>query len=103
MTNVADKVAHVRAAPAGDGKHTCHWPGCTRRCKPAFFSCPPHWYAWPKSIRDAIWAAYRPGQEESKTPSKAYLEAADAAEAWALQYERTKAAAAADPDQRSLL
>lgn len=92
MTTIADKVHHVLNAPNSDGTHTCHWPGCTRTCKPAFFSCRGHWFTWPKPIRDAIWRAYEPGQEETKTPSGAYLEAATAAHEWAVNYERTKTA-----------
>lgn len=75
------KVAHVLAAP-DPGGHICHWPGCTRSVKPAFWGCREHWYMLPPLIRAKIWATYRPGQEVSKTPSPAYLEAARAAEQW---------------------
>ena len=36
----------------------------------------------PKHLRDRIWATYRPGQEITKTPSPAYLEAAREVQAW---------------------
>lgn len=36
----------------------------------------------PKRLRDAIWAAYRPGQEATKDPSDVYLEAALEAVEW---------------------
>jgi hypothetical protein len=88
------KAAHVRAAPNDDHTHTCHWPGCTRQVKPALFSCKPHWFTWPESIRNAIWREYRPGQEISKTPSEGYLRAAEAAIMYARDYERAKAARA---------
>lgn len=91
MTITSSKVQHVLRASDNDPGHGCHWPGCKVHCKPAYFSCRRHWFMWPKHIRDAIWAAYRPGQEITKTPSPAYLQAAQAAEAWAIAYERTRA------------
>jgi hypothetical protein len=36
-------------------------------------ACRQHWYVLPKSLRDAIWRQYRPGQETDKQPSHAYL------------------------------
>jgi hypothetical protein len=97
MTTKAD---YVRAAP-DTGNHTCHWPGCTERCRPAMFSCRRHWFTWPQHIRSAIWQAYVPGQEITKTPSTAYIKAAAAAEQWALQYERAKTEV--PPEQGKLL
>jgi hypothetical protein len=102
MTTTSDKVQHVLRAPDNDRGHTCHWPGCRTHCKPAFFSCRRHWFTWPKHIRDAIWAAYRPGQEQSKDPSAAYMRAVDEAERWAIAYERSRARPG-DPDQGLLL
>ena len=81
MTGISDKVAYVRRQ-AGDGRHTCHWPGCTRRVPPAMWGCKPHWFRLPKGLRNAIWRAYEPGQEISKAPSAAYVEAARAAQRW---------------------
>jgi hypothetical protein len=46
------------------------------------FACRADWYALPKAIRDAIWAAYKPGQEITKEPSTRYLEAAMNALNW---------------------
>ena len=63
-------------------KHTCHWPGCPKEVPPAMWGCKPHWFALPKHLRDRIWATYRPGQEITKTPSPAYLEAAREIQAW---------------------
>lgn len=99
---IAEKVAYVRAAPRADGKHLCHWPGCPVPVHPRFFSCRPHWFAWPDHIRAEIWKHYSPGQERSKNPSPLYLAAANEAIEWALAYERTRAPAEPDPDQRSL-
>jgi hypothetical protein len=31
-----------------------------------------HWYALPMGMRNRLWAAYRPGQEDDKAPSHAY-------------------------------
>ena len=59
--------------------HLCHHPHCQRAVPEAMFSCRPHWYQLPKSLRDAIWAAYVPGQERRKDPTGEYLEAARAA------------------------
>ena len=63
-------------------KHTCHWPGCPKEVPPAMWGCKLHWFALPKHLRDRIWATYRPGQEITKTPSPAYLEAAREVQAW---------------------
>lgn len=76
-------------------KHTCHWPGCAQAVPPAMWGCKPHWYRLPKHLRDRIWAAYVPGQEITKTPSREYIEAAQAVQAWI--------AAQPKPAQESLL
>lgn len=62
--------------------HRCHWPGCDRQVPPAMWGCARHWYMLPRSIRNAIWAAYRIGQENDMRPSMEYLAAAQAAEDW---------------------
>jgi hypothetical protein len=84
MTTIGEKAAHVRAelAQATPTKHHCHWPSCTRTVPPAAWGCKPHWYALPKVLRDKIWAAYRPGQEQSKTPSRRYVEVAREVQEW---------------------
>lgn len=63
-------------------RHTCHWPDCTREVPPKMWGCPQHWFQLPKPIRDAIWRAYRPGQEIDKRPSDRYIAAAKLAQAW---------------------
>jgi hypothetical protein len=40
----------------------------------------------PKSIRDKIWATYRPGQEITKDPSDEYMEAIIEAKIFCLRY-----------------
>lgn len=62
--------------------HTCHWPGCRIQVPPAMWGCKLHWFKVPKHLRDQIWATYVPGQEVTKTPSAAYIKAAQAVEAW---------------------
>lgn len=62
--------------------HTCHAVGCTAPVPPKMFMCRQHWYALPKPLRDAVWAAYRPGQERDKRPSLHYLEVTDEARRW---------------------
>lgn len=81
MTSLKAKVAHVKASKQTRG-HTCHWPGCQQQVPPAMWGCRGHWFAIPKALRDAIWLSYRPGQEDTLTPSEAYLKAADAVQAW---------------------
>lgn len=36
----------------------------------------------PKALRDAVWAAYRPGQEATMTPSREYLRVAHEVQTW---------------------
>lgn len=62
--------------------HHCHWPGCDKQVPPAMWGCRAHWFRLPAGLRSRIWATYKPGQEVSMAPSKAYLDAADAAQAW---------------------
>lgn len=68
-------------------RHLCHWPGCTANVPPAVWGCRPHWYSLPKTIRDRIWRAFRPGQEKTMTPSQEYLEAAQEAQDWIAKKE----------------
>lgn len=56
----------------------CRIAGCSNRHARNLFACRPHWYALPKPMRDAIWAAYRgPG-----VFSDEYAQAAENAEAF---------------------
>ena len=87
MTRVSDKDAYVRRQ-TGDGRHRCHWPGCSRVVPPAMWGCRAHWFKLPKPIRDAIWRAYEPGQEITKAPSAAYREAARTAQDWIAAQDR---------------
>lgn len=76
------KADYVRAQPAGDGRHTCHWPGCSRAVPPAMWGCREHWYRLPQHLRNQIWRTFRPGQEISKSPNREYIEAARAVQLW---------------------
>lgn len=75
------KADYVKAQPQ-TRDHACHWPGCETQVAPAKWGCTKHWFALPNSVRNAIWAAYRPGQEKTMDPSEAYLAAARAAQDW---------------------
>jgi hypothetical protein len=63
-------------------QHFCHWPGCKRVVPPSRWGCKAHWFDLPKRLRDKIWAAYRPGQEITKTPSQEYIAVAMEVQAW---------------------
>lgn len=78
---VMDKVAYVKSQ-SQIRDHHCHWPGCDKQVPPAMWGCKAHWFKLPKSLRDQIWATYRPGQEKTMTPSKAYLHVADKVQQW---------------------
>lgn len=84
MTGVAQKADYVRSElrKGHDGKHHCHWPGCEKRVAPAVWGCRPHWYTLPQGLRNKIWAAFREGQEVSKTPSRRYIEVAREVQQW---------------------
>lgn len=62
--------------------HTCHAHDCPTRVPEAMFMCRGHWFRLPKEMRDRVWAAYVPGQEIDKTPSREYLEVAREAIDW---------------------
>lgn len=62
--------------------HHCHWPGCDAQVPPAMWGCKPHWFMLPLHIRTAIWQTFRPGQEITGNPSRAYVAAAQVAQDW---------------------
>jgi hypothetical protein len=63
-------------------RHTCHWPGCTVTVPPKLWGCKAHWFKLPKSLRDEVWRAYRPGQEIDKNPSNEYIAVANNVQRW---------------------
>lgn len=64
--------------------HHCHWPDCNTPVPPKMWGCRRHWYMLPKHLRDLIWLTYRSGQEITKTPSRAYIDAANRVRNWIL-------------------
>jgi len=60
-------------------KHPCHAERCNVEVPPARLMCGRHWFLVPVRLRRAVWREYVPGQEVTKTPTAAYLEAARAA------------------------
>ena len=97
MTSIGDKVQHVKRARQ-TRLHACHWPGCEKQVPPAMWGCTQHWYALPKPLRDRIWRAYRPGQENDLKPSATYLEVARDVQAWIREREKPKATPASPYD-----
>lgn len=85
MADSGRKQQHVRQA-LQTREHVCHWPGCTKQVKPAMWGCVQHWFTLPKLLRERIWRAYQPGQEETMNVSPAYLQVADTAQAWIRDY-----------------
>lgn len=76
-----EKVKHVKKA-GQDRDHHCHWPGCGKQVPPAKWGCYQHWMMLPKRFRDAIWSAYRVGQEVKRTPSRDYVKVAREVQDW---------------------
>lgn len=76
-----NKYQHVRNATQ-TRRHFCHWPGCKKQVKPAFWGCRKHWYMLPLQLRRRIWAAYRPGQEEDGRVSDEYMAVSHAVQQW---------------------
>jgi hypothetical protein len=56
--------------------HICHAIGCTKPGRPTELMDKAHWQMVPLPLRQAVWAAYQPGQERTKRVSRAYLQAA---------------------------
>lgn len=46
------------------------------------WGCTQHWYQLPGVLRNKIWRAYRINQEETGTPSRAYLNVAREVQEW---------------------
>jgi len=59
--------------------HTCHAKLCDVEVPPKMLMCKPHWRMVPKDLQNAVWDAYRIGQEVRKDPSREWQAAADAA------------------------
>lgn len=78
----ARKIRTEQGAKAEKGEefagtlHRCHARGCDRHVAPKFLMCPGHWRKVPVTIQQRVLKAYRMGQERTKKPSRAYVEAA---------------------------
>lgn len=59
--------------------HHCHARGCSTLTKPEMLMCLKHWRMVPRNLQKDVWAHYRVGQCDDKSPSKAWYAAADAA------------------------
>lgn len=79
LRRVAREIEDARAADARDAEHRCYARGCRTPVPPRLLMCGPHWRLVPPPLQAAVWATYRPGQEITKDPSRAYLDAAEAA------------------------
>jgi hypothetical protein len=83
MPSTGQKADYVRSEmrrdPAG---HHCHWPGCDKAVPAAVWGCKKHWYMLPPNLRGKIWVNFSPGQEQSKTPSRNYVEVAREVREW---------------------
>ena len=84
----------AKPAEAPAYQHTCHWPGCGVAVPPKMWGCKRHWFTLPKPLRDAIWDAYVPGQEITKTPSAEYMDAAHRVQEWIREFEANRPGAA---------
>jgi hypothetical protein len=84
LTTIGDKADYVRAKikEGRPGNHGCHWPGCEAKVPAAQWGCRAHWYRLPPTLRQKIWATFRPGQEETKTPSREYVAVANEVQTW---------------------
>jgi hypothetical protein len=52
------------------------------------WGCSTHWYSLPKDLRDEVWRTYRPGQEDDKRPSPAYLNVVRRVQEWVRSQEK---------------
>jgi hypothetical protein len=46
------------------------------------WGCAYHWFKLPLTLRNRVWRAYRPGQEDDMRPSESYIEVAKAVQDW---------------------
>jgi hypothetical protein len=57
--------------------HRCPGPGCMQAVSRSKLACPTHWFQVPKTLRDAVYAAYRgpgPGSPEHMDAIAAAIE-----------------------------
>ena len=80
-----NKADYVKRQPQSR-RPQCHWPDCREQVPPAMWGCRRHWFSLPKVLRDKIWDAYSPGQEERLDPSAEYMAAAEEVQEWIAAY-----------------
>lgn len=54
-------------------RNRCGALRCSKRIKPDYLMCGPHWAMVPKPIKDEVWAAYRAGNRDASL--EAYMKA----------------------------
>ena len=69
--------------------HLCHWPGCQTEIPENLHMCRTHWLRVPNPMRTHLLRLNEPGQETTKRPSAAYLDAAMRIRRWALEHPDT--------------
>lgn len=74
--------------PPGAPPHLCHARDCGAPVPPEYLMCGRHWKLVPKPLQRAVWGAYRDGQCDDKRPSKAWMQAADAAIGFVARLEK---------------
>lgn len=92
MNNSKTEKANYVRSQTQTRDHTCHWPGCNKQVPPAMWGCKTHWFKLPLPLRNAIWAAYVPGQEIRGDPTPTYLAVADRVEKWIRENTQKQAA-----------
>lgn len=84
---VESKADYVRKAKQ-TREHDCHWPGCGKQVPPAMWGCLKHWKMLPRVLQLKIWAAYKPGQEETLDVSEKYVKVAREVQEWIANREK---------------
>lgn len=74
--------------------HLCHAVDCEEKVIPSLLMCMRHWRMVEKTLQLKVWAEYKEGQEITKTPSRAYLKAAQAAIDFVFEREHKQTAKA---------
>ena len=76
--------------------HQCFAVGCEVEIRLSFLMCPYHWFKLPRRLRDAVWSAYRPGQEIDGDVSEDWIKAAEETREWVAVREGRRPMATAD-------
>lgn len=79
--------------------HHCHAIGCEVFVPAVWFMCSFHWLRLPRRLRDAVWAAYQPGQPVTLDLSPEWLKAAQEAVRWVAEREGRRPATLELPEE----